>query len=103
LRIDQLVCTPVVDLLDGVRSFPLRLELSLHLVRDDDGAPENENQLALSEDALLDELVIRSHHVPAIKLQVLQGMKTLLFKGVKLLEAQLYLFVFGELILDGHL
>jgi hypothetical protein len=29
-------------------------------------------------------------------------MKTLLFKGVKLLEAQLYLFVFGELVLDGH-
>jgi hypothetical protein len=51
---------------------------------------------------LLDELVISSHHVPAIKLQVLQGMKTLLFKGVKLLEVQLYLFVFGELVLDGH-
>jgi hypothetical protein len=51
---------------------------------------------------LLDELVISSHHVPAIELQVLQGMKTLLFKGVKLLEAQLYLFVFGELVLGGH-
>jgi hypothetical protein len=56
-------------------------------VRDDDGAPENESQLAFPEDSLLDELVISSHHVPAIELQVLQGMKTLLFKGVKLLEA----------------
>jgi hypothetical protein len=102
LRIDQLVCTPVVDLLDGVRSFPLWLELPLRLVRDDDGAPKNENQLALPEDALLDELVVSSHHVPAIKLQVLQGMKTLLFKGVKLLEVQLYLFIFGELVPDGH-
>jgi hypothetical protein len=56
-------------------------------VHDDDGAPENENELALLEDAMLDELVISSRHVPAIELQVLQGMKTLLFKGVKLLEA----------------
>ena len=38
----------------------------------------------------------------AVELQVLQGIKTLLFKGVKLLESQLYLFVFGEFILDGH-
>jgi hypothetical protein len=29
-------------------------------------------------------------------------MKTLPFKDVKLLEAQLYLFVFGELVLEGH-
>jgi hypothetical protein len=54
LRIDHLVCTPIVDLLDGVWSFPLWLELALRLVRDDDGAPQNENQLALPEDALLD-------------------------------------------------
>jgi hypothetical protein len=56
-------------------------------VRDDDGAPENENQLAFPEDVMLDELVISSRRVPMIELQVLQGMKTLLFKGVKLLEA----------------
>jgi hypothetical protein len=56
-------------------------------VRDYDGAPENENELALPEDAMLDDLVISSRHVPTIELQVLQGMKMLLFKGVKLLEA----------------
>jgi hypothetical protein len=78
---------PVVDLLDGVRSFPLWLKLPVRLVCDDDGAPKNENELALSEDAMLNELVISSRHVPVIELQVLQGMKTLLFKGVKLLEA----------------
>jgi hypothetical protein len=56
-------------------------------VRDNDGAPKNENELALPEDTMLDDLVINSRHVPAIELQVLQCMKTLLFKGIKLLEA----------------
>ena len=39
LRIDQLVCASIVDLLDDVGSFPLRLELPLRLVCDDDGPP----------------------------------------------------------------
>ena len=71
LGINQLVCTPVVDLLNNIRSFPLWLELSLRLVRDDDGSTEHEDQLALPEYALLDELVISSHHILAVMLQVL--------------------------------
>jgi hypothetical protein len=39
LRINQLVCTPVVDLLDGVGSFPLWLELPFRLMCDNDRAP----------------------------------------------------------------
>ena len=49
-------------------SFPLWLELLLNLVRDDDGWTEHENQLSLPEDALFDELVVGSHHVPAAEL-----------------------------------
>ena len=71
LGIDELVRSPVVDLLDDVWSFPLWLKLSLCLVRHDDGSPEHENQLTFLEDALLDELVVRSHHILAVKLQVL--------------------------------
>ena len=71
LGIDELVCSPIVDLLDDVWPFPLWFELALRLVRHDDGSPEHENQLAFSEDALLDELVVSSHHILAVKLQVL--------------------------------
>ena len=71
LGIDELVCSPVVDLLDDVWPFPLLLELALHLVRHDNRSPEHKNQLAFSEDALLDELVVSSHHILAVKLQVL--------------------------------
>ena len=71
LRIDELVCSPVVDLLDDVWPFPLWLKLALRLVCHDDGSPEHENQLAFLEDALLDELVVSSHHILAVKLQVL--------------------------------
>ena len=62
---------PVVDLLDDVGPFPLLLELSFRLVRHDDGLPEHKNQLAFSEDALLDELIVSSHHILAVKLQEL--------------------------------
>ena len=41
LGIDELICSPVVDLLDDVWSFPLWLELALHLVRHDNGSPEH--------------------------------------------------------------
>ena len=71
LGIYKLVCSPVVDLLDDVWTFPLLLELALRLVRHGDGSPEHENQLALSEDVLLDELVVSSHHILAVKLEVL--------------------------------
>ena len=67
----KLVCSPVVDLLDDVWPFPLWFELAFRLVRHDDGPPEHEDQLAFSEDALLDELVVSSHHILAVKLQVL--------------------------------
>ena len=97
LGINQLVCTPVADLLDDIWSFPLGLELPLRLVHGDDGSTEHEDQFAFLECALLDELVVGSRHVLAVELQVLQGMKLLLFKGVKLLETKLYLFILGEL------
>ena len=71
LGIDQLVCSPIVDLLNDVWPFPLWLKLALCPVRHDDGPPEHEDQLAFSEDALLDELVVSSHHILAVKLQVL--------------------------------
>jgi hypothetical protein len=71
LGIDELVCSPIVDLLDDVWSFPLWLELALRPVRHDDGPPEHEDQIAFSENALLDELVVSSHHILAVKLQVL--------------------------------
>mgnify|MGYP005850424489 CR=1 FL=1 len=56
---------------NDVWPFPLWIELALRLVRHDDGSPEHENQLAFSEDALLDELVVSSHHILAVKLKVL--------------------------------
>ena len=62
---------PIVDLLDNVWSFPPWLELALRLVRHDDGSPEHENQLAFLKDVLLYELVVSSHHILAVKLQVL--------------------------------
>ena len=71
LRIDELVCSPVVDLLNDVWPFPLWLELALRLVRHGDGPPKHEDQLAFLEDTLLDELVISSHHILAVKLPVL--------------------------------
>ena len=71
LGINQLVCNPVVDLFDDIWSFPLWLELALRLVRHDDGLPKHEDQLAFLEDVLLDELVVSSHHILAVKLQVL--------------------------------
>ena len=71
LGINELVCFPVVDLLDDVWSFPLWLGLALRLVRHGDGLSEHKNQLASLKDALLDELVIISHHILAVKLQVL--------------------------------
>ena len=71
-------------------------------MRHDDGPPEHEDQLAFLEDALLDELVISSHHILAVKLQVLSDMKSPLFKGVELLKLQLYLFIMGDFILDSH-
>ena len=71
LRIDELVCSPVVDLLDDVWPFPLLLEFALCHVRRDDGPPEHKDQLAFLEDVLLDKLVVSSHHIPAVRLQVL--------------------------------
>ena len=70
-----MVCSPVVDLLDDVWPFPLLLELALCLMHHDDGSPKHKNQLTFSEDALLDELVVSSHHILAVKLQVLYTMK----------------------------
>lgn len=66
LLVNQLVSTSVVCLLDDVRPFPLRLELPLRLVGDDDGASEYEHEFAFPEDALLDELVVGPHHVAAV-------------------------------------
>ena len=71
LGIDELVCSPVVDLLDDVWPFPLWFKIALRLVCHDDGPPEHENQLAFSKDALLDDLVVSSHHILVVKLQVL--------------------------------
>ena len=71
LGIHELVCSPVVDLLDDVWPFPLLLELAFRPVRHDDGPPKHKDQLAFSEDALLDKLVVSSHHILAVKLQVL--------------------------------
>ena len=41
LRVDQLICTSVVALLDDVGSFPLRLELPRRLVCDGNGASKH--------------------------------------------------------------
>ena len=71
MGIDELVCSPVVDLLDDVCSFPLWLKLSLHLVRHNDGPPKHVDQLAFLEATLLDKLVVSSHHILAVKRQVL--------------------------------
>lgn len=71
LGIDELICSPVVDLLDDVWSFPLWLKLSHRLVHHENGSPEHEDHLTFLEDALLDEHVVGSHHVLAVKLQVL--------------------------------
>ena len=68
LGIDKLICSPVVDLLDDIWSFPLWLELALRLMRHDNGSPEHKDQLAFLKDALLDELVVGSHLVLAAKL-----------------------------------
>ena len=71
LGIDELVCSPVVDLLHDIWPFPPWLELALRLVRHDDGPLEHKDKLAFSKNVLLDELVVSSHHILAVKLQVL--------------------------------
>ena len=85
LRINQLICSPIICLLDCVWPLPLRLKLALRLVCDDDGAAKHEDQLTFSEYSSLDELVVGSHHVLAIQLQVLQSMESLLLEGIQLL------------------
>ena len=61
--IHQLVGASIICLLDDVRPLPLGLEFSFRLVRDDDGAPKHEHQLAPPEGTLLDKLVVGSGHV----------------------------------------
>ena len=54
LGIEELVCSPIIYLLDDIWSFPLWLELSLRLVHHDDRPPEHEDQLSFSKDVLLE-------------------------------------------------
>ena len=77
--INELVSSSIISLLDDVWAFPFGLELALCLVRDNDGAPEYEHQFAFLENSPLYEFVVGSHHVLTIQLQVLEGVKTLLF------------------------
>ena len=85
MSINQLICTPIISLFDCVRSLPFWLELAPRLVSDDDGARKHKDQLAFFEYSSLDELVVSSHHVLVIQLQVLQLMESLLLEGVKLM------------------
>ena len=61
--IHQLVGASIICLLDDVRPLLHGLEFSFRLVRDDDGAPKYEHQLAPPEGTLLGKLVIGSGHV----------------------------------------
>jgi hypothetical protein len=55
LMIDELICATVIGLFDNKWSFPLWLELSFHLVCDDDDwVSKHEDMLAFPEDSLFD-------------------------------------------------